>query len=382
MTRVTKILMTADTVGGVWTYALDLCRALAPHGVEVALATMGAPPRDDQRRQVEDLTNVRLHGSAFKLEWMRDPWDDVRRSGEWLLEIEGDFQPDVVHLNGYAHGSLPWNAPVLVVGHSCVCSWWQAVRGEPAPTSWDEYRRAVTEGLHSADRVAVPSAAMGSALHRHYGPLPRTTVIPNGRDPTAYRTAAAKEPFVLCAGRLWDEAKNLAALDQAAPHLPWPVYCAGEKQNPDGGDAAARNVRALGRLDEAELAGWFARAAVYALPARYEPFGLSALEAALSGCALVLGDIDSLREVWGDAAEFVPPDDGGALLAALRRLIESPDRLAEMAQRAYERASLYTPQRMAEGYLQAYADVRHDRRGTGFQPVSHRGTSISTSVVA
>ncbi len=32
------------------------------------------------------------------------------------------------------------------------------------------------------------------------------------------------------------------------------------------------------------------------LPARYEPFGLSVLEAALSGCALVLGDIPSLRE--------------------------------------------------------------------------------------
>ena len=36
-----KILMTADTVGGVWTYALELAGALAPHGVEVALATMG-----------------------------------------------------------------------------------------------------------------------------------------------------------------------------------------------------------------------------------------------------------------------------------------------------------------------------------------------------
>ena len=63
----------------------------------------------------------------------------------------------------------------------------------------------------------------------------------------------------------------------------------------------------LGRLSAGELADWYARAAIYALPARYEPFGLSALEAALSGCALVLGDIPSLREIWGDAALFVPP---------------------------------------------------------------------------
>ena len=73
----------------------------------------------------------------------------------------------------------------------------------------------------------------------------------------------------------------------------------------------------LGRLDERRWPSGWPRAAIYALPARYEPFGLSALEAALSGCALVLGDIPSLREVWGDAAVFVPPDDAGGLRDAL-----------------------------------------------------------------
>jgi hypothetical protein len=60
-----------------------------------------------------------------------------------------------------------------------------------------------------------------------------------------------------------------------------------------------RRVRCLGPLEASELAGWMHRAAIYALPARYEPFGLSALEAAQAGCALVLGDLSSLREVWG-----------------------------------------------------------------------------------
>jgi glycogen synthase len=59
-------------------------------------------------------------------------------------------------------------------------------------------------------------------------------------------------------------------------------------------------------------ADWYARASIYALPARYEPFGLSALEAALSGCALILGDIPSLREVWLEAAPYVSPDDESA----------------------------------------------------------------------
>src|SRR5688500_4368059 len=124
-----RILMTADTVGGVWTYAMELCAALAPHGVDVALATLGAPLADAQRRQVDRLDNVRVYdGGHFKLEWMPEPWEDVSRSGEWLLEIERSERPEVVHLNGYAHGSLPWSAPTVVVGHSCVCSWWQAVK--------------------------------------------------------------------------------------------------------------------------------------------------------------------------------------------------------------------------------------------------------------
>ncbi|HOM72340.1 MAG TPA: glycosyltransferase, partial [Armatimonadota bacterium] len=93
-----KILMTADTVGGVWTYSLELIQALAEHGVEVELATMGALPTPEQRTQLDDIKNVRLHSSEFKLEWMEDPWEDVECAGKWLLRLEEKLQPDIVHL--------------------------------------------------------------------------------------------------------------------------------------------------------------------------------------------------------------------------------------------------------------------------------------------
>jgi glycosyltransferase involved in cell wall biosynthesis len=369
-----RILMTADTVGGVWTYAVELCAALAPHGVEIALATMGAPLNDFQRREVARLDNVRVYdGGSLKLEWMPDPWEDVERAGEWLVEIERAERPDVVHLNAYAHAALPWSAPTLVVGHSCVCSWWQAVKREPAPSDWDRYRELVARGLRRADMVAAPSRAMRAALRRHYDPLPSAAVIHNARDARRYapRPQHEKEPVVVSAGRLWDEAKNLMSLEHVAPHLPWPVYVAGEQQAPGqlngrgNQSGKASGVHALGRLDEAPLADWMSRAAVYAHPARYEPFGLSVLEAALSGCALVLGDIDSLRELWGEAAEFVPPDDDGALRAAIWRLIDSPARRAELAERATVRARRYTPERMARGYLAAYREATAQRPRNG-----------------
>jgi glycosyltransferase involved in cell wall biosynthesis len=88
------------------------------------------------------------------------------------------------------------------------------------------------------------------------------------------------------------------------------------------------------------------------------------LEAALSGCALVLGDIPSLREVWGDAADFVAPDDHVALRRAIARLIASPALLAARASAAYARALSFTPARMAREYVSIYgwAAARRDPR--------------------
>jgi len=356
-----KILLTSDAVGGVWTYAVELCRALARYDVEVVLATMGPRPSADQAREIAQLHHVLLRESDYKLEWMNDPWRDVDRASDWLLELEREHQPDVIHLNGYAHGSLPWQAPVMVVAHSCVCSWWRAVKKVEAPGSWDTYRQRVQQGLQDATTVVAPSQAMLECLRHHYGPLPASRVIYNGRDPKLY-SPASKEPFILTAGRLWDEAKNLAAIEAVADQLSWPVYVAGDESSPDGSVVESFNVRRLGRLNQLQMGHWYGRASIYALPARYEPFGLSALEAALSGCALVLGDIPSLREVWQDAAVYVDPDDRASLARELQVLMDDTPRRAEMARRATQHAAQYTPRRMTEAYLEAYRQMILQRR--------------------
>jgi glycosyltransferase involved in cell wall biosynthesis len=350
---VRRVLMTADTVGGVWTYALDLARGLAREGVEVALATMGAPLCPDQRREAGSLP---VFESSYRLEWMQDPWDDVAQAGGWLRELETRLAPDIVHLNGYAHASEPFRAPVLVVGHSCVLSWWRAVKAAEAPATWERYRNAVAGGLRAADFVVAPSRAMLRSLECDYGPLAASAVVPNGRDAAAF-TPGEKEPLLFTAGRLWDEAKNLAAVEAAAARLPWPAFVAGENRHPDG-SVRESPLRLLGRVPAEEVARWLARASIYVLPAKYEPFGLSALEAALAGCALILGDLPSLREVWGDAACYVPPDDAAMLEAEARCLIDDAALRRRMAARARSRALSFTPERMARGYLSAYRTIR------------------------
>jgi glycosyltransferase involved in cell wall biosynthesis len=100
-----------------------------------------------------------------------------------------------------------------------------------------------------------------------------------------------------------------------------------------------------------------ARASIYALPARYEPFGLSVLDAALSGCALVLGDIPSLREIWQDNAVFVPPDDEQALRRAIERLAHNDSQRQALSVAARVRAESFGAERMGRRYLDLYREL-------------------------
>jgi glycosyltransferase involved in cell wall biosynthesis len=349
-----RVLMTADTVGGVWTYALELASALGPLDVEVVLATMGEPVSRAQAKQAAEVENLTLVESRYALEWMPEPWRDVDAAAEWLLGLAHDV--DVVHLNGYAHAALPFRAPVISVAHSCVLTWFRAVRGCEAPREWDEYRRRVAAGLAAADAIVAPTEAILRAILDAHGITSPGRVIANGRWAGDWRPGA-KEPFVLAAGRMWDEAKGLPELAAAAPEISWPIRVAGPTCGPVGNDRSVRGVHQLGQLPPRTLAAWAARASIYALPARYEPFGLSIVEAALAGCALVVGDIPTLREIWADTAVYVQPGDPAALAAELQALIDDPARRRMLAAASRDRALALTPARMAQAYRALYDEL-------------------------
>ena len=214
-----RVLMTTDTVGGVWTYAVELTAALAAHGIEVVLAAMGPQLSFEQRSRAARLPNAKLEFRAGPLEWMTDPWADVDASCEWLHDIAQREDVRLLHANTFAHCPLAPGLPTIVVGHSCVASWFAAVRGCEAPPEFDEYRARVRRSLAAADVVVAPTYAMMAALREHYGPLGRTRVIANGRRLAGFRPAR-KLPIVMSAGRLWDDAKNVGTLARAATLLP------------------------------------------------------------------------------------------------------------------------------------------------------------------
>ncbi|MFL5334588.1 MAG: glycosyltransferase family 4 protein [Geminicoccaceae bacterium] len=346
-----RVLMTTDAVGGVWTYSLELARGLSDAGVEVMLVVIGPPPSQMQRADAIAVRGLILLVPGLPLEWQdRDgPLDLPAR--QRLQRLARAFEPDLIHCNGFREAAVGFEPPVVVTAHSCVGTWWRACRDAELPPEWSAYADGLRAGLAAASVVVAPSEAFLGDFATTWGPVARSRVIHNGLDIEADHPGRRRR-IVLAAGRLWDEAKNVATIAAIAPELPWPVRLAGEASPHEAGSAPQS-----GRLERKDLLTAMAEAAIFAAPARYEPFGLAILEAAQSGCALVLGDIPSLRELWGDAARFVPPGDPRALHGALLELIADAAALGRAQAAARRRGRHFSRRRMVGCYLELYGDV-------------------------
>ncbi len=354
-----RVLMTADAVGGVWTYALDLADGLARLGVETTLAVLGPSPGADQLAQAQAVRGLTLIDTQLPLDWLARNPAEILRAGAALRELARRTGADLLHLNSPALAAVgDYPAPVVGVCHSCTATWWAAVKEGPMPDDFRWRAWALRQGLLACDALIAPTAAFAEATARTYA-APRPFVVRNGRrrEPAP---PIAREPIVFTSGRLWDEGKNIAVLDAAAGLIAAPLRAAGPWQAPDGGAVLLHHAQALGRLPAQEVATWLARAPVFASAARYEPFGLGVLEAAQAGCALVLSDIATFRELWEGAAFFVPADSPEGFAEAFRRLLADPEEAAWMGRLAQVRAGRYGPDAMAAGVLDVYRIHRPD----------------------
>lgn len=340
-----RILLTTDTVGGVWRYSLELAKGLIDDRIEVVLAVLGPAPGPHQRQEAAAL-GASLVVTDLPLDWLAETARDIEHAAGAIAAIARRFAADTVHLHTPClAGRADWPAPVVAVGHSCVGTWWHAVRSGPMPADLAWRAGMMASGIDRADVVIAPTRALADALCTCYGTIRPIEVVHNGR--TAAATTVRRGQHILTAGRLWDEGKNVATVDAAAAAWDWPVLAAGPIQGPNGARAVTRNVTLLGSLSECEMAEQYARAAVFVSLARYEPFGLAVLEAAQAGCALVLSDIPTFRELWGGAATFVPAWDIRSVTAAVDALSRDPVARQHQGEAAQRRASAYSVRRMA-----------------------------------
>jgi glycosyltransferase involved in cell wall biosynthesis len=361
-----RLLLVTDAVGGVWTYSLELARALRPLGVETTLAVMGPSPSPQQREEAADFA---LIDTGLALDWLDSSPADMRRAGEAVARIAEREQADVVQTCSAALlADAQFTQPCVAVQHSCVASWWAAVKGTPLPPGFEWRRDLVERGIHRADAVVAPSVAFAAATSRIYDV--HALAVHNGRG-RGLPLDLPQGEFVFTAGRLWDEGKNVAVLDAAAARIGAPFQAAGPTLGPNGASIACAHIETLGPLADVRLAALYAARPIYASAALYEPFGLSVLEAAQAGCALVLSDIATHREIWGGAAIFVPAPNDEAFASAIADLLADPDEREQLGQLARARAAHYTPERTARGMADIYARlVPAAAAGLPLQPAS------------
>ncbi|MFN2431576.1 MAG: glycosyltransferase family 4 protein [Gemmatimonadota bacterium] len=368
-----RLLLSTDPVGGVWDHALTLAGELARRGCAVLVASVGRVPA---ARSAALPPGIELAERDLRLEWMPGGLDDVPDAAAWLSQLASRWRAEVVHLNQLAPaGARRFAVPVLVAAHSDVLSWFGETRGGKAPAEWEPYARSVAAGLLAADRVVAPSAYQSRLLCRHYG-RGADRVIANGIPPVAPPLGHEDGGcLVVTAGRAWDAAKGVAVLDAALRRLgaeaPRAVLL-GPLEGPCGQALAVESLEARGPLSRAAVDGWLARATLYVAPSLYEPFGLAPLEAAARGCALLLTDLGSFRELWDGAATFVPPGDEAALADALRRLAREPAEVRRLGRAARARAlERFAASRMTAAYLDLYREL-----AAGRAPGVRRGRAV------
>jgi len=366
-----RVLMTADAVGGVWQYALDAAEGMQAHGIETVITVLGPAPSEDQIKKAR-AAGVEVIVTNLPLDWMADNPDAVMEAGRAVGRLAAEIKPDIVQFNSPALlAGADIACPVVAVCHSCVATWWDAVRGGPLPEEFVWRTELVRQGYGRASKLLAPTAAFASATARVYGLAREPTVVRNGRRAILERNSTRRGLFAFTAGRLWDDGKNFASVDRAASRLSLPVLAAGPLNGPNGARIEARSANALGSLSDDEVASYLSAQPIFVSAAKYEPFGLAVLEAAQAGCALVLSDIPTLRELWEGVALFVKPDDDEAIARSVDRLAADDAARRAMGEAARDRASIYSLESMSMGLLSAYGSLLPSK----FYPLSLKGAA-------
>jgi glycosyltransferase involved in cell wall biosynthesis len=360
--NVRHVLLTTDVVGGVWDFSVVLAHELLRRDLcsRLTLLALGDPSREQWQQAVD--AGADLIAEPLKLEWMRDADDDVRRTRELIHRLLRQLRPDLVHANQFATACADVDVPVVLTVHSDVLSWrrW-AIGVDGIAPEWRAYTALVRAALERADAVVAVSAFLAGEVDSIYRSDRRIEVIHNGWPASKPDDGTARGRDTLLAGRVWDFGKNISLAAQASAGWdPGNVYLAGAQVDPDSGEHAhiPAPIQPLGFLPQHELDAWFRRARIYLSPARYDPFGLLPLQAAQRGCALLLSDIPSYRELWEGAACFFSADDASDLRRQWSLLLDDPDAARDLGRKATRRAEQrYAVGAMAAAYAALYVWV-------------------------
>jgi glycosyltransferase involved in cell wall biosynthesis len=254
---------------------------------------------------------------------------------------------------------------------------------EYAVSSLAEYlRKVVPEAVRAADVVVTVSSEVNRTLIEHFHTPPeKLVVVPLGVQPYFRRITdpillaatshkfKLKHPLVLAVGTL-EPRKNhqglIKAFYQAQKQQDGPAMLAiaggpgwlyEETQQLVRDLKLEHKVRFLGRVTDHELVTLYSMADIFAFPSFFEGFGIPPIEAMTCGAPVITSNTSSLPEVVGDAALQVDPHNIDELAHAITRLLQNEQLRADLRQKGYQRAQLYTWEQSARQMLRIYEQL-------------------------
>src|SRR5215218_2870869 len=367
--------------GGIGRYTAELARLLpslpAGDGDEITLVPFVARHRrEDVEARLREFGLAGVDPVVLPLPrpLLYDAWHLLRRPR--LGRSRRLRYADVVHAPSVAVPPRS-DAALVVTAH------------DAAPLMYPETyprrgRRFHAQGLAAAakraDLVITVSQSAAEELATHTAITPeRIRVVPNGVDlgiagdaeveATRRELGLDDKPYVFWVGSL-EPRKNVGLLVDAfvrwalhtdLPHRLVLAGPAGWLEDEASVLTPARRlgdrVRTLGRVGDPTLSALYRGADLYAFPSRHEGFGIPVLEAMAQETPVLCSDIPALREVAGDAARFVSPDDIDGWTDALTDLLGDADARAALVAAGSARVASYSWERCARETAAVYREA-------------------------
>lgn len=341
-----RILFTADPNGAGWSFTASLARALSRREEDILVMAFGAEPTPGRRMEMEAdgvrLVTIPISGPTT------DPMF-IQAARQALQMMVQEWDPAVVHIDRCSFGDLDLEVPkVLSVAADKTA---RVSRG----------RGPARKGLLGADAVVSPTRTLAEEISRRFEYRRPVSVIQPGLEmgdqPVSFGASPSKRSGVIFYGRTDEKADGFDLLLEATRQM------GGDVQLRIGGEGNRPPlpgwVTDLGFCGAEERATQFGHAQIAVLPSRDEPFGLLSVEAALSGCALLLSDTPAYRELWHGAAVLVKSEDPAALAEGLRSLMLDTRRREECARLCRARAlSGFGADRMVEEHRDVYRRIK------------------------
>jgi len=122
-------------------------------------------------------------------------------------------------------------------------------------------------------------------------------------------------------------------------------------------DCYGKDILFPGWIDQSDLPAVYSMADLFLYPSNLEAFPIPITEAMACGTPIITSDANGLKEIAGDAALFVDPQNTQAISAAIKKIIDDRDLRNELSQSGLERSALFSWDTCARKTLDLLTEV-------------------------